>query len=113
MFFLYLVYHLTPAFSHNALQFQPLYRLNADEEGGEDGGDREEHQQDEIVAVAEIVGDEAGEGAGEHDADGGDTEAIGVEHHGMVAPGKVAEVGDEGHHAEAHAHLFQEYAQCD
>lgn len=67
-------------------QFQTFYRFGAHEGGSEIGGEGEEHQQGEVDAVAEIVGEDAGECARDRDADGGEGKAVGVEHDGMVAP---------------------------
>lgn len=67
-------------------QFQTLYRFGADEGSSEIGGEGEEHQQGEVDAVAEVVGEDAGECARDRDADSGEGKAVGVEHDGMVAP---------------------------
>lgn len=67
-------------------QFQTLYRFGADEGSSEIGGEGEEHQQGEVDAVAEVVGEDAGECARDRDANGGEGKAVGVEHDGMVAP---------------------------
>ena len=67
-------------------QFQSFYRFGTDEGSSEIGGEGEEHQQGEVDAVAEVVGEDAGECARDRDADGGEGKAVGVEHDGMVAP---------------------------
>ncbi len=66
-------------------QFQTLYRFGAHEGSSEIGGEGEEHQQGEVDAVAEVVGEDAGECARDRDADGSEGKAVGVEHDGMVA----------------------------
>lgn len=67
-------------------QFQTFYRFGADEGSSEIGGEGEEHQQGEVDAVAEVVGEDAGECSRDRDADSGEGKAVGVEHDGMVAP---------------------------
>lgn len=66
-------------------QFQTFYRFGTHEGSSEIGGEGEEHQQGEVDAVAEVVGEDAGECARDRDADGGEGKAVGVEHDGMVA----------------------------
>lgn len=67
-------------------QFQTFYWFGTDEGSSEIGGEGEEHQQGEVDAVAEVVGEDAGECARDRDADSSEGKAVGVEHDGMVAP---------------------------